>query len=246
MRKGWAAFAGAAFVGGQVAAARFRKAPWFEGHDPSHTAGDPGHRHLRVLVLGDSATTGQGLRDVADSWPRLVASHLADRFHVHLTSLAAGGARSVDVLLDQVPAAELERWDLVILSVGSNDMMHLVPPWRFARHLDAAVGRLVAVADHVVLFGVGDLGTIPRLPFPLNRLVSGAGHIADFVHRQVAERHGVAKVDQWSLTTEAFRSGDHMFSDDLFHPSPDGHRAWADAVIETIEPIVAPLARPAG
>ncbi len=66
--------------------------------------------------------------------------------------------------------------------------------------------------------------------------------MADWVHRRVADRHGVLKIDQWNLTTAAFNSGLHMFSPDLFHPSPEGHRAWADALIPTMEEAVARLA----
>ena len=149
-----------------------------------------------------------------------------------------GGSRSRDVLEQQLPDALVDRWDIAIVSVGSNDVLHLVPVWRFRRRLDAIIGRLVEVSDEVILFGVGDLGTIPRLAFPLNKFASGAGHIADWVHRSVARRHQVSKIDQWKSTTAAFNSGLHMFSPDLFHPSPAGHQAWAEAVIPTLESAV--------
>ena len=45
----------------------------------------------------------------------------------------------------------------------------------------------------------------------------------------------MAKIDQWSITTEPFRSGRHMFADDLFHPSAEGHEAWRDSVLPTLE-----------
>jgi lysophospholipase L1-like esterase len=229
---------GAAVLAGQVAFARVRPLPVLEDLDPSGSFGDDGPL-LRMVVLGDSTCTGPGLTDPDETWPRLLARRLAARRRVELTSLAVGGARSEDVLAQQVPAALALAPDLAIVSVGSNDILHLVPVPRFERRLDEIVTLLTAVIPAVVLFGIGDLGSIPRIPFPLDRLASASGRVADGVHIRVAARHGVAKVDQWALTTAAFRNGRHMFAADLFHPSAAGHLAWMQALAPTIEQILA-------
>lgn len=233
---------GVAFVGGQIAYAGLRRLPGGEDFDPSGVFGDDTLPALRIAVLGDSAVTGQGLACVDDSWPRIMARRLTDRYHVVLRSFAVGGAKSCDVLEDQVSAAEQHRYDLSIVSVGSNDVLRMVPVWQFERHLDEIVFRLKEVSRSVVLFGVGDLGSIPRFPYPVDRIAAGSGHLADRVHHRVAERNGVAKIDQWALTTEAFNSGLDMFASDLFHPSAKGHLAWADALMPTVEAELATVA----
>lgn len=232
---------GAALIGGQVAYASLRRLPLVEGFDPSGTFGEPGLPRLRIAILGDSTITGQGLDDVDDSWPRIVARRLSSRFQVVLTSYAVGGSRSRNVLEEQVPVAEKQEYEVVIVSVGSNDILKMTPTWLFESRLDEIVGRMKAVSSSLILFGIGDLGSIPRFPYPIDRLAAGSGHVADWVHRRVAERHDVAKIDQWNLTTEAFNSGLHMFSPDLFHPSAEGHLAWADAVLPTLETELARL-----
>ncbi len=228
-------------LAGQVAYARFRGVPSFVGLDPSCVAGDADLPTLRLVILGDSTVTAPGIDDADATWSRLVVRHLSARYHVEFTCLAEGGAKALDVVEDQLPQALEGQWNVAIVSVGSNDIMRFVPVWRFEQRLDHIVARLQEVADEVILFGVGDLGSIPRLVFPLDRIASGAGHIADLVHRRVAARRGVAKIDQWRLTTAAFNSGIHMFAPDLFHPSPAGHRAWADALIPTVDQVVAKL-----
>lgn len=233
----------AATIASEVMHARNRGVPSFIGLDISGEFGDGALPTLRILLLGDSTVTAPGLADPDASWPRLIAARLADRYRVELVCLAEGGSRSADVLERQLSRAQAASWDIAILSVGSNDVLHLVPVWRFARNLDAIVSGLGSVADQVILFGVGDLGSIPRLPFPLNKLASLAGHVADHVHRRVAARRRVAKVDQWRLTTAAFNSGRHMFADDLFHASALGHEAWADALLPTVEEALGRLRR---
>ena len=235
--------AGTGIVAGQILHAAFRELPSFEGLDPSGRFGDPSLPSLRLLVLGDSTVTAPGLDDPDDSWPRLIARHLADRFSVELVSHAEGGAKSRDVLHLQLPRACREEWDVTILSVGSNDVLRFIPVWRFAARLDAIVERLQACSKEVILFGVGDIGSIPRLPYPADRLAAGAGHVADWVHRRTASRFGVEKIDQWRLTTAAFNSGLHMFSPDQFHPSEIGHQAWAAALIPTVDAVAARLPR---
>lgn len=226
---------GAALVGGQVAYAALRRLPECDDLDPSGSFGDISLPELGIAVLGDSTVTGQGLDDVDDAWPRVIARRLAGRYRVVLRSYAVGGSRARDVLVEQVPRAETTRHDLTVVSVGSNDILRMTPLWQLERRIDEIVKRMQRVSRSVILFGVGDLGSIPRLPPPVDILASGSGHVADWVHRRVAERNGVAKIDQWGLTTEAFNSGLHMFSADLFHPSPFGHLAWADALMPTIE-----------
>lgn len=225
----------AATIAGEVLHARNRGVPSFTGLDISGEFGDAALPTLRIVLLGDSTVTAPGLAHPDASWPRLIAARLADRYRVQLVCLAEGGSRSVDVLERQLVRAQTASWDIAIVSVGSNDVLHLVPVWRFARNLDAIVSGMASIADQVILFGVGDLGSIPRLPYPLNKLASVAGRLADYVHRRVAARRQVAKVDQWRLTTAAFNSGRHMFADDLFHASALGHQAWADALLPSVE-----------
>ena len=233
---------GAVLIGGQIAYVSLRRLPLADGFDPSGVFGDPGAPRLRIAVLGDSSITGQGLETADDCWARVLARYFAGRFRVELDSYAVGGARAWQVLEQQVPLAERTEYDIVIVSVGSNDILRMTPPWRLERNLDAIVARLQRVSAAVVLFGIGDLGSIPRIPWPVDLVAGGSGHVADWVHRRVAKRRGAAKVDQWALTTAAFNSGTHMFSADLFHPSARGHRAWADAVIPTVESELARLA----
>ena len=237
------AAAAAAIVAGQVAYVAARRLPLPDGFDPSGFTGNPTKPRLRIGLLGDSSITGQGLEDVDDCWPRVIARRLSDRYYVELRSYAAGGARCRHVLERQLPLAEQIEYDIVIVSVCGNDILRLTPPWVLDRRLDEVVVRLQRVSPSVVLFGVGDLGALPRLPWPLDWAAASFGHAADWVHDRVARRRGIPKIDQWGLTAEAFNSGRHMFAADLFHPSPLGHLVWVNALLPTIEAELVRLGR---
>ena len=233
---GTAAVVGSAALVMQALYAGWRRLPQFAGFDATGSFGDPGHPTLKFVVVGDSGSTGPGLEGPDDIWVRQVARRLADRFNVHLHSLAVGGARSADVVRDQLgPAVELEP-DLAFVAVGVNDMLRGVPVSVYERNLDRIVESLHAVSRLVVVTGMGDLGTIPRLPAPLDRIARGRGRWGDAAAARVAARHGAIKADMWGLTTEQFRSDPGIFAPDLFHPSAVGHLVWAEAAWITIEP----------
>ena len=232
---GGAALGGAALAAEALYAGR-RDLPTFEGFDASAEIGDPAKPPLRILVVGDSATTGPGLSDPDEIWIRVLAARLSDRFFVRITSLAVGGARSADVLTGQVPAAIDRDADMTFVAVGVNDMLRGVPLAVYETNLDAIVVALKPFTRLLVVVGMGDLGTIPRLLTPLDLIVRRRGRQGDMVAARVAERRGVVKPNMWALTTQQFRTNPAIWAPDLFHPSAVGHRVWADAAWVTIEP----------
>jgi lysophospholipase L1-like esterase len=225
---------GLTILAGEVAYAIGRPLPSFEGNDPSGDFGDPKLPLLRMTALGDSTVTAPGLDHPHDSFVAQIAFELSDRYHVHLTSFAVGGAQSADVLRQQVPLAIESPSDLTLISVGSNDVLHATRIRAFERNLDAITAAMTTVSGAVVLMGVGDIGTVPRFPQPLDRIATLTGRIADRVHARVAARHGAGKADHWGWSAAAFRQPG-MFAPDLFHPSAAGHRVWADTVMPEVE-----------
>jgi lysophospholipase L1-like esterase len=239
---GRVALGGLAMVGAEAAYAVVRPGPRLEEFDASGTFGDPSSPPLKMAVLGDSSCTGIGVETADEIWSRLVAYRLAERFLVTMTSLAKGGSRASDLISNQLEIACRLAPDLVFVSVGANDVLKGVPIPVFERNLDQVIGELSAVCGLVVQSGVGDLGTIPRLLPPLDRMISLRGIRADRAHQRVADRYGSLKVDMRGLTSHQFRTNPDIFSVDLLHPTAVGHRVWAEAAWVTIEPHLSRLA----
>ncbi|MDP8958338.1 MAG: GDSL-type esterase/lipase family protein [Actinomycetota bacterium] len=229
--------AGMGLLTAQALYAARRRLPYFPDLDPSGKFGQEEARALRVVAMGDSTVTGPGLDEPDPIWVRQVARHLAEGHRVELLSIARGGARVRDVLADQVPKAVALQPDLVLLSVGGNDALRGTPLRRLEQELDQVVSRLTSAGAAVALLGVGDLGTIPRLPRTLAALARLRGRLVDAVEARVAARYpGVAKADSWGASvTEAFRRRGELFSPDLFHVSARGHSEWAALAIPAVE-----------
>lgn len=226
---------GAAAVAVQVLAAVARPVPHQEEFDASGLVGS-GQERWRWVVVGDSTTTGPGVSSADEIWVRQLAGRFCVGRCIEVASYAMGGSRAKDVVAHQLEAATAEPADIAFVSVGANDVLKGVSAADYAHHLEVIVSRLAAVHRLVVLSGVGDLATIPRLQRPLSDLVARRGRRFDAISGQVARRHGALKVDQWTLTAPGFRATPGVFSADLLHPTPIGHTIWADAAEATIRP----------
>lgn len=231
-----ATLAAAGVLFGELAYAVLRPAPTMEEFDPSGSFGDPGSRPLHIGVMGDSSCTGPGLSNVDETWVRQAARDIArEGFQVKVSSVAVGGARVSHLLTEQLqPMLDLDP-DVILVSVGGNDALRGIRSSTFERDLTTLTEALVATGASVVLSGVGDLGTIPRLLPPWSGLMRRRSIRFDEIHAEVARRHGAIKADQWAVVPSVFSDPD-MFSPDLFHPGPAGHRQWADVAIAAISP----------
>jgi lysophospholipase L1-like esterase len=211
-----------------------RPLPSFRDLDPNGVFGPDGIPEARIVLLGDSTVTGPGLDSSEDLWSHRLARRLALERRVRLLSLAVGGSRARDVLVRQLPEALTLQPHLAVVSVGANDAMHGSPMRRVEADLDAIAGAFGDAGTRVVLSGLGDLGNIPRLRFPLKAVASMRSRAVDRIHARVAARHDhVVKVPIAERSDEFFRSVD-VFCPDLFHPNRAGHAVWADAVYPVI------------
>ena len=187
------------------------------------------------VVLGDSTAAGVGADDqhgIAMETTR----QLETSRRVEMTNLAVSGARIGDVVHDQLARAETLRPDLVLLSVGANDVTHLTTVGSMRNNLREIVKRLRIANPNVaiVITGSPDMGAPPRIP----RLLRG---IASWKTRQV-NRMFVAEASSLSLTFAPiaertgplFRNDRSLFAADRFHPNERGYAVWIPVLNEAI------------
>ena len=185
----------------------------------------------RVVWLGDSTAAGVGASSSAGALPSQVADGLAAP---EVAVLAVSGARVGDVLADQVPKVAALRPNLVLISVGANDTIHLTGRGAF-RHTYEKVVRALPAGVPVVLLGVPDMGAIPRFAQPLRAVSGWRGRNVDAEVRRVAAGTGAVYADIAGPTGPPFRRHpDRYFAADDFHPSDAGYGLWADAVLKVL------------
>jgi lysophospholipase L1-like esterase len=186
----------------------------------------------RVVVLGDSAAAGHGLpsADVGIARRLGVALHAADGRSTHVRSVAHDGARTADVLAEQLPAAAGA--DLVVLGIGVNDAIKRVPLTalrRQVRELLVTLRAITARRDAIVLLSCPDLSAAPGVPLALRPLLGWRCRAVARLQREVAGALAVPVVpaDRGLLRRE-------VFGPDGFHPGTLGHELLAAEVLRRL------------
>ncbi len=186
---------------------------------------------LRTVWLGDSTAAGVGATTADGVLGRQIARRLSRPVDVRV--LAASGDRVADVVADQLPRVPADT-QVVFVSVGANDAIHLTRAGTFAASYRRIVARLPAAAC-VVLLGVPDLGSPPRLAQPLRAVAGWRGRTIDRRIRQVAGSSGATYVDIAGATGPAFRRDRSLFASDGYHPDDQGYALWAGAVTSAMQ-----------
>ena len=184
---------------------------------------------LRVVALGDSTLTGPGLERCDQVWLPVALSMIDSAWPIEYVSLAVGGSRAVDAVA-RVREALLFEPDVVVVAVGANDALHGVPVRRIRSRLDQLVTALLLRVEVVAIANVGDLGNIARVPAPLSSFVRARARRVCRVVEQVVSAHDRAVLLDVTPADHVFLARS-VYTPDLFHPGPDGHAAWARAVL---------------
>jgi lysophospholipase L1-like esterase len=206
---------------------------------------------LSWVWLGDSLSAGVGAGSPSEAFPtqtaRLVASQASRE--VYVRCLARPGARSADVLAEQVPAAMklLAPGATVIVAVGCNDTLRGVRPKMFRANYRSILDSLRETGATVVAVGVPDMGAMMAvMAQPLRFVVGRYARYLDRIVRDAASESGVlyatiaggASSNEWRCA--GARS---LLWEDRWHPNGDGYRAWANTVaaqLSTRDEVVAP------
>lgn len=187
------------------------------------------HAPRSVLFAGDSTGVGAGAKEPHDT----VAGFLAHDFpHVSVVNRAQHGARCRDVPAQL--AADEQRFDVVLLFVGGNDVLRGTPADELQRHIAAALDSAKRVARQVVFVSTPDIGSAPLFPWPLSAVLSRRTRTARDVFIAAARRAGATYIDLLAEGhSERFaRDPQRYFALDGLHPSADSYRYCYRLVLE--------------
>lgn len=210
-------------------------------HDPPKDSVTPpldqkrfgnGERPLQYVVMGDSTAAGEGAAYEYGIAVRS-AKHLASsQAATVMSNLGKSGAKTHDVLENQLPDAVDIRPDLVLISTGANDVTSLTSPQKAKKDLKEVVNRLIEANCQVkiVITGAPDMGAVPRFAQPLRFLAGFATTRYNRTVLPVAEEEGVTLAPIARETGPSFRQNPNLFAEDRFHPNEKGYEIWANTV----------------
>lgn len=192
---------------------------------------------LELRVLGDSTAAGVGTTSESDSVPVLLARRVAEALDrpVHVVGLGVSGARTDDVRREQLPALADGDADVVVILVGSNDVIHATSPGQMRERTSAMLTEARALGAPIVVGGIPRFNGVRAFARPLRDIVDGYARVLRDEQRAVVEQ--VAGADFVDIAADAsprFVGRPESMSSDLFHPSTVGYGFWADALAPAV------------
>ena len=180
---------------------------------------------LKLLAVGDSIIAGVGAESLSKALVGQTAAWLADQLACRIDWTARGsiGADSNKILPRLVPSLPEPEADVILLSVGVNDVTGLTRLSRWQRNLN---DLLVALHRHspratVAVAGIPPLKGFPLLPQPLRAIFGLRGDIFDKASRKAVLRHPFAVYIPLD-----FDPTPDKFSADGYHPSEKSYREF--------------------
>jgi lysophospholipase L1-like esterase len=195
---------------------------------------------LRLLIVGDSSAAGVGARHQDEALAGQLATALASRLGqpVGWQLIASSGHRSEQALA-AFEAAEVRPADVLITSLGVNDVVDQIAP---AQAL-AALDRIHALATEragvrlSVHCAAPPMQQFPLLPQPLRWFFGRqAARFNAALAKAVAGQPGRRVL----LLPEAMRrNAAALMAEDGFHPNAAGYALWAEALAQELHELQA-------
>ncbi len=188
----------------------------------------------RLLAMGDSIVDGVGCRTVATALPGRFARQLQRQLGQPVAWQAIGqtGATADQVCSQLLPKLDLTRFDLILLSVGVNDVTGLTGVSRWRKRLLALIQSLQQQSPEawVVVCGLPPLRGFPLLPQPLRWWLGWRAETLDQMGRRLIE-----PLDRCVHIPTDFDPSPERFAADGYHPNEASCQVWAEELVTRLE-----------
>ena len=191
-------------------------------------------KEFKILGLGESPMAGVGIAKHSLTLTGLTAVKLNKLLgcSVKWEILAESGLSLKN--LNKLIGEQLgKNSNLVLVSMGGNDVFQLTPPWVWKNNINACVKLLFEKENKpLILFSpVPPVGRFPAIPNPLRITFSFWGLLL-----QASLAQTINSMDNAYLLDERFPEGKEYYLEDGIHPSPLAYDPWSEKLaIMTLE-----------
>lgn len=186
---------------------------------------------LSILIIGDSAAAGVGADHQDDALLGQLVNHLKSHFNLSWTLLAKTGAKTKDMIEMLERAKFTKSFDIVITSLGVNDVTSLQKPkdWLNEQYNLHQYCFLKLDAKHIMVSGMPPVHKFPLLPQPLRWIMGSRAKEFDCL-----QANAVSKYTNKSYEPLGFEMSKMAMAVDGFHPGPSIYTAWGLSLSERV------------
>jgi len=185
---------------------------------------------LKLLILGDSAAAGVGVKQQTEALSGQLVSRLSKNYHIDWRLEAQTGVTTAEVIqkLERISAFKT---DVVLISLGVNDVTSSVSLKNWLVFQDKLRNLLVTKfrAKHILLSSIPPMSRFPSLPQPLRWYLGRRSSAFNEALFKQSQPH-----DELEFVDVSFPIEKAFFADDGFHPNHLAYQLWSDIAAERI------------
>lgn len=187
------------------------------------------------VAMGDSTIEGVGASRPERHFTSLIFEFLKlKQKDVTYHNLGRAGWKVSNVIHDQLnPAIELKP-NLIVLSVGANDVMQRRSLKKFDQEYKELLEKLSLTGALIVINNIPDLSLAPVIPKYIHPYCIIQVPRYNKIIEKYAKEYGCLLVDLYAQS-RLYRGYAEFISSDGLHPSDAGYALWANTVITKLE-----------
>lgn len=186
---------------------------------------------LKYIAAGDSTAVGEGASSVQQTYTYRIAQHLSESHTVEYRNVGVLGAKTDDVITEQLPSIIEFQPDIVTISIGANDVTHLRKNSHTLKNINTILRTLTEKTNaQIYLTDIPVVDRATLLPYPVRALW---GYKAKNLNPEILtlENERVHVIDIYNFGWENYPDIQTTFAKDQFHPNDTGYDNWTKAFL---------------
>ena len=194
---------------------------------PPYTREDPALTK-NILILGDSLAVGVG-----SPGEKTIGGRLSETLKATVENYAKSGAQTSD-LAGQMQRAKRDRYDLILIHAGANDVIQLKSLATAEVNMDQLLADAAKKSDRVVFLTSGNIGDAPLWPFPWGYLYWKRTLNLRERFLSLAAEHGALYIDLYARGNLFASDPRRFYAVDDLHLTGDGYGKWFEVIVDEV------------
>ncbi len=188
---------------------------------------------LRYIAAGDSTAVGYGASEASKTYTYQVAEYLSKNHAVEYKNIAVTGAKTTDVLNNQVQQIIDYQPDVITISIGPNDATHLVSSDQILSNYKLIIDKLEQqTSAKIYITNIANFDQATVLPWFYRSILK---YRSNKINPQILalEDSRVKIIDIYNFDWKDY-DRQKTYAADHFHPNDLGYQNWTNAFLSKI------------
>lgn len=192
---------------------------------------------LVYAAIGDSLTAGAGANRHDETYPYLIAEHLAlGGQKITLKNFSYPGAKTQDVINDLLDRAIESQPDVITILIGVNDIHNHISSQVFHDNYEYILKRLSSETPaKIYVINIPIIGSKSAILPPLNYYFDNQTRKFNKIIKDLAFDYNLRYIDLYTPTKNLLSIDGPHYSSDSFHPSKDGYKWWTNIIYDSFD-----------